>query len=247
MKKCIRKLLCRYRDPYAEVFSQAYSISYADDNYLAKQKQVPSSMSNLSSDVSFQSAESQDEFSQLVTSVDLLQIGTEYEEKQRSKKEQNSQKPLDFMAMRTVTSIEGKDTGECDIETLLESDESSEEKNAREQPEEGEFKLDPMDYHEVSKICAKSKRRLVPKSKVPTFMRMKRSVMKAKHFDMIHEDSGAEDFSDEHSESSVGGIPVSIPPVTQADFTPRVMIRNISSTSTPYLEGNSTQSFVSME
>mmetsp|Transcript_21879 Transcript_21879/g.36130 ORF Transcript_21879/g.36130 Transcript_21879/m.36130 type:complete len:242 (+) Transcript_21879:89-814(+) len=236
--KCLRKIFsCRTRDPYAEVYSQAYSLSFIDDNYLAKQKQVPASTSNLSSEASFVSSTSQGEFSEVVTSVDLLQIGTEHEENQRTKREENAQKPLAFMAMRTVTSIEGQDTGDYDIETLLETNENSRYQNATDQANEG-FTLDPMDYHEVSKICAKSKRHFTSKTRVAPFMRTRKQKMKNRTFEMIHEDvmEGEDSF---HSKTSEESPAISFPPHPEAEFAPQVMIiRNISSCSTPYLEGN---------
>lgn len=242
--KCLKKVFnCRKRDPYAEVYSQAYSLSYVeDDSYLAKRRQVPSSTSNLSSEMSFLSINSQDDFAQLVASVDLLKIGTEHEEKKKKKRsKQLSQKTLDCMAMRTVTSIEGSDNGDCDIETLLESDEDSDDIGSNPAKKES-FKLDPMDYHEVSKICAKSKRRSIPKTKGAPFMRVKELMMKNKHFDMIVEDPEAGENSVESTTSEESPPPVSSNKAQITKLAAQAMIRNVSSTSNPYLEGANTQS-----
>jgi hypothetical protein len=216
---------------YAEVYSQAYSESFVGDEYLAKQKQVPSSTSFLSSNeqVSMYSADSDDAFSELVSSVDLIQLGSE----QRTKKNSGTT-PLVSMGNRTVTSIEGE---KFDIETLLQDD-GRPEVNVYSKIEEGGIQ-DPMDYHVVSKHCAKSKRRLprLIKNRISPLMRVKQQILKSQHFDMIVEDFPVEGISS--ADESVEAIESALP----ESFAEKAVIRSLSSTSAMYIETDGTQSF----
>jgi hypothetical protein len=236
MRACFSKFLCKRREVYAEVYSQAYSQSFVGDDYLAKQKYVPSSTSFLSSNeqISMYSADSDDAFSELVSSVDLIQLGSE----QRTKTN-NGSAPLISIGNRTVTSIEGQ---ELDIETLLEDDGRPEVKVPPKIEDDG-MQLDPMDYHVVSKHCARSKRRLhgLFKNRISPLLRVKQQILKSQHFDMIVEDFPVEGISS--ADESVEPIESALP----EPLAEKSVIRSLSSTSAMYIETDGTQSFDKVE
>jgi hypothetical protein len=247
MKNCFSKLLCKRREMYAEVYSQAYSLSFAGDDYLAKQKYVPSSTSFLSSnDVSLQSADTDDDFKDLVTSVDLIQLGSEQKPKKRdNSKPSNHMTSFAAMGIRTVTSIGDEETVEFDIETFLDEDGAPEVRDPPEDEVDGSkvdgSQVDPMDYHVASKNCAKSKRRRflgVSKSKISPLLRVKKQLMKTQHFDMIHEEiERVKDVdshvTDENEDASL---------LEQDCLQEVTLLRNLSSTSGLYIENAQSES-----
>lgn len=231
--KCLSKLFCQRRDVYAEVYSKAYSLSYMDDDYLAKQQVVPSAASGLSGlDYSFASVGSADNFVEGVTTVDLIQLGVEHDEKKQAKNISKSGN-LKSMAMKTVTSIEEQEEGEADIETQLEPDELEWTTTTDSGTTDEGLKLDPLDYHVVSKYYAKSKRRILPKTKVAPFMRVKKKIMKTRHFDMIQEDTDPAE-----EEIPIAAEEVDEQPVKEINLEPTQVVRSISSTSALYIESD---------
>lgn len=227
---------------YAEVYSQAYSLSFAGDEYLAKQKYVPSSTSFLSSnDMSLQSADTDDDFKDLVTSVDLIQLGSEQKPKKReNSKSSNNMTSFAAMGIRTVTSIGDEETVEFDIETFLE-EEGTPEIRAPPKEELDGLQVDPMDYHVTSKHCARSKRRRflgVSKAKISPLLSLKKQLMKSQHFDMIIEEIDRVPAADSHVTDENEGT--SLP---EQDSEPDVTIlRNLSSTSGLYIENAQSES-----
>jgi hypothetical protein len=235
--KRLSKLCCR-RPSFAEVYSQAYSQSFMEDQYLAKQRQVPSSSSMLSMNdlLSLGSVGSDDDFVQLVTSVDLIKIGADYDEKKALKRHKKGipSTTLESMKMKTVTSIEESRSGDLDVEAHLESeDDSSGNTNSSDGGDERHLLVNPMDYHMVSKRCAKKKGRgasQMNKNPVTSLLRVKQKLMKLQHFDMMEEDRQEM----EEASTSDSSIPVRDPP---GDFlTPGTVVRSNSSTSVSYIE-----------
>lgn len=254
--KRLSKLLCRGRDKYAEIYSQAYSQSFAEDDYLAKQKHVPSSTSLLSNDLSLHSADSDDVFVELVTSVDLLQIGSV----QKAKNTATATKKTGTTTLvKTVASIEGKDTEDFDIEDLLERvdtepaiqdsghfnvevllerfEEEPGMPATRKAEEEGFNKMDPMHYHVLSRRSAKSKRHLrhIPVDRVSPLVRVKQRFLKPQQqFDVINEEMGEVPAADESVSSD--GILFS---TLELDLAPKPLIRSVSSDSAMYIDESS--------
>jgi hypothetical protein len=206
MKKYFLRLICKRRDIYAEVFSQAYSQSITSDAYLAKQGFVPSSSSLLSGNVSsFDSVCTDDEFANVVKSVDLMQFDhTAGEEGDEIEKVPTTNSILASMAIRTVTSIEEQGSGEYAIETeYLQIEKNLPEKIIQE-PIVSSVPLGPMDYHEVSKHVAKQKRTSQPRrfnSRLSPLSRVKHTLMRFSVSDTIQEERDeiveSEAFNDE--------------------------------------------------
>lgn len=246
MKKCFSKLLCKRREMYAEVYSQAYSLSAADDDYLAKQRYVPSSTSFLSSnEMSLYSADSDADFNAVVASVDLIQLGND----QKPKKPHNSKTNLGMtsfatMGIKTVTSIGDEETVEFDIETFLEEDGTPEIRISPKEKIDG-LKVDAMAYHVTSKHCAKSTRGRflgASKAKISPLQRVKKQLMKAQHFDMIPEEIDKVPTGEMHggNENMEMGDRSSRQRDRVQDFT---ILRNLSSTSGLYIDNEHLASF----
>jgi len=243
----MKRLFCCKRQ-YAEVYSQAYSLDQLEDEYLAKQRRVPSSSSMLSSNYSTNFDGREDELNELITAVDVFQIDAAQKERQRAKRI-SRQTPLASMALKTVTSIEGQGSGEFDVEAHLDDDDSlfgegleeiSETKQVNKQIE-----LDAKNYHTVSRYFAKMKngrfgRRRQRKNRVSPIFRMKERVMKNKRSVKTNEDAPKEE-EIRDIDRGVGKTWTGSNEANQL-LRPFMVIRNVSSTSAPYLETSSQDS-----
>mmetsp|Transcript_30921 Transcript_30921/g.45719 ORF Transcript_30921/g.45719 Transcript_30921/m.45719 type:complete len:228 (+) Transcript_30921:107-790(+) len=224
----MKRLLC-CRKHYAEVYSQAYSVD--DDRYLAKQKCCPSSSSMLSSQYS--SAANEDDLIEFMTAVDLFKSGSDLSVNIQAKRA--SQTPLASMALKTVTSIEEQEAGDLDIEAQLDQDDESYQSIERNISEEEEQQLDAMDYHVVSKYCAKTNGR---RKKVSPIFLVKEKIMRmrkvdSKTKDNTHTNKTATEETEDSNESCCDSDP------SQIEGDGGMIMRNASSTSGLYIESSS--------